>query len=534
MFHFLVTEPNFEASKRGRKSLYWKIFWLVFMLILLTWLWYRLFTKTSSTYEDFQNQSNQSVQKVENDAILLDGLMPENSENVVKNNFGKIDEKEKFEAEKNLKEKESENFLQEFKDKNFSWKNLSEKFQKIIFNSNFSFQGKMKKFSEVFPENSKFYESLKVEDVKKILNGEILMVNDENLTVEIKDKIQDKIKDKIEDKIKDEIQDKNEDFEDEINDENQIFKDKISQENLDEIQKFNDKIQNFYIDRQFIPFNAQLYSMSWDYFTQKLTSTPNSVDIFNFEGILDEIKDTKIFLLADKIGSGKTSTLKEFEKKLKNKSDSWVSWIDLKLNADKIEEILSLKNESKKFFLNFLTSEILKIPEGPSKSAFEYFYDKKRVNFIIDELNDEKSIKFVLKIQNLTEISQFISTSPQLASNFNSNSAKSFKFFPLTKEDRENFIQKFLETSKLKKDEQKEIQKKISKFIEKMNSKSSLGEEKSLNSPKMLKIIAEAALREEKNFDFQNIYQVYENFVEKILMRNLEQNEGEEICKNKF
>jgi hypothetical protein len=207
---------------------------------------------------------------------------------------------------------------------------------------------------------------------------------------------------------------------------------------------------------------------------------------------------------------------------MKEKCERFVSFVNYKA----FSEFSNLSINSKEELQQILTDSILKIPEGPSKSAFEYFFNQNRVNFLIDGVEDEKSLKLIDRIQNLTENSLWISTNSQLADKLEEKlKIKTFKFFPLTKDEREKFIEKFLETSKLDEEQRKEIQVKILRFIEKMNGKS-ISEEKSLSSPMMLKMIAESALKEEKGFDFQNIYQVYESFVEDLMEK---ESEGEKF-----
>ncbi|XP_070490952.1 uncharacterized protein [Chironomus tepperi] len=257
----------------------------------------------------------------------------------------------------------------------------------------------------------------------------------------------------------------------------------------------------------------------------------------NLDEIIEFVKISKVFILADESGAGKTVTLKHIKQYLDEKkyfTDHWISFITLKNNEEYFMKFINKDHNA----LSILRT-IQNINPGIESEIFNNMFENGKVILFFDGYDeicpkvDTFFIKFLKEIkekmikinENGEKIENQIWISTRLQHKKELEKAlktKAFMHEPLSREDIENlFIQTY---NKHKKNDQKDKQiilKEFNNFYEFINT-DKYGQKWSdsfdLNNPLLITIIAElhANNKIELNSESLNLYNIFEKITENV------------------
>ncbi|KAG5669386.1 hypothetical protein PVAND_017273 [Polypedilum vanderplanki] len=275
-----------------------------------------------------------------------------------------------------------------------NFKNLTVPLKAAIFYSNVNFQGKQIKLNEIADE--KILENLKSEQIRDILNRKIITIGKEPI-----------------------------------------------------------KLNENYIERDFIDYNFDSKITEINLATGELELTGECKENFkNFNLIIEEVKESKIFLLADHSGAGKSLTMKksciEIKEKFKN---YFVSFVDLKQHLEIFEKFKNIEGLSEISLLEEILNEILKPSDDFELSILNRLFKSDQMILFFDALDEiapkyeEFFLKLIKSIKNLTKNQQWIATRPQHIEKLKTEfDQKAYKLLPLDEAKTKKFIQNFAET----------------------------------------------------------------------------------------
>ncbi|KAG5669142.1 hypothetical protein PVAND_017037 [Polypedilum vanderplanki] len=290
--------------------------------------------------------------------------------------------------------------------------------------------------------------------------------------------------------------------------------------NLNIQEKLEFPKDEFYKERNFIDslFNDKIwiYDDVMNYLAKEAER--------DFQSIFAEVQKSKIFLLSDHAGAGKSTTMKNLAVKLKNEfPQNWVEFVDLKRHLEVYERIENSEISDIETIIKIF-QEIFKINENLNAKIFEKLFKENRVILFLDGVDEiapkfkQIFIKIITSIKNLTRNQQWIATRPhtdltkELKEKLNIEIA--YKLLLINHIDAKAMIKKYLKLKDLHFD-QEQIEK-ILLNVSKVQVKSS---DNSYNNsiqinPLMIKMIADlCAAKKLENFD-SNRYKLYENLVD--------------------
>ncbi|KAG5666458.1 hypothetical protein PVAND_014485 [Polypedilum vanderplanki] len=235
----------------------------------------------------------------------------------------------------------------------------------------------------------------------------------------------------------------------------------------------------------------------------------------DFDEILAEVCQSKIFLLSDHAGTGKSTTMKNFAKKIKEKfPQNWIEFVDLKRHLKVYEKFEKIFLNEKEKFLRILL-EILSINEKFEIEIFKFLFENGRVILLfdgVDEIAPYYKVPFlnlIKSIKSLTENQQWIATRPQhskeLKEIFNQ---KAYKLLTFNEDQAKEFIDEYFKLKGFTDDN-----KNIFDFINKFGLfKNSL----------MLKMVADLQIIGKLSNENMSETSLYKDFIEmkKIILHN--------------
>jgi len=257
-------------------------------------------------------------------------------------------------------------------------------------------------------------------------------------------------------------------------------------------------------------------------------------DIKNSDEIIGEIRESKIFILADTAGAGKTTSFKNLFLKLKeNYKNYWVSLIELRKFQDIFEKYNQTFSKEKTLTIDKVFEMLLEIlkfdaqkPSLESKIFEKLFYNDKVIVLLdaVDEISPHfnKFIIYVMqKIQKATRNQILVSTRPQHNKDLSESlKVKSFRLVPFTWKEKKSFILEKIKDSEIY-DESKESEV-LSDFDIFFKSIKKIGYfNYDIDNPLMVKIITELYIKGQIDLKNQSL-DLYEIF-EKIEMSHKEQ-----------
>ncbi|CAG9802092.1 unnamed protein product [Chironomus riparius] len=246
-------------------------------------------------------------------------------------------------------------------------------------------------------------------------------------------------------------------------------------------------------------------------------------DIKNSDDIIEEIQESKIFILADTAGAGKTTSFKNLFLKLKeNYKNFWVCLIELR----KFQHIFEVYNKihEKELTIEKVLEMIIKMLNFDSSEPsletklFEKLFFNDKVIFLFDAVDEISPYfnKFIInvlqKIQESTHNQILVSTRPQHAKQLSESlKAKPFKLVPFSWKEKESFILEMLKDSETY-DESKE-QEVLNDFNIFFKSIKNIGYfNYDIDNPLMVKIITELYIIGQIDLKNQSLdlYEIFE------------------------
>lgn len=265
-------------------------------------------------------------------------------------------------------------------------------------------------------------------------------------------------------------------------------------EKVIQIGKTNEISTNFYNERQFIDFDNNVIE--------------NMKNIKSFDDICKIANETKLILLSDYAGSGKTTSFKHFTSKLKEKfSNFWISFIDLKRYLKIYEKY------EKKFTENDVQAillEILDLTDNFEIKIFAKLFIKNQVILLFDSVDEiapkfmEFLLKFINAIRNSTQNQQWIVTRPQHTRELKESfKEQAYKFVPYDNEMIKEFILQYLKSIDVKLDENVDTRcDNIANLVF-----------QNFNNPLLLQIITDTYFHDSEHVNELTLYSLYERII---------------------
>ncbi|KAG5668085.1 hypothetical protein PVAND_016040 [Polypedilum vanderplanki] len=239
--------------------------------------------------------------------------------------------------------------------------------------------------------------------------------------------------------------------------------------------------------------------------------------IKKFKEILKLFESTKLFLVVDKAGAGKSTTFKHLLKNFKSEyKDNYVSYIDLKFYSTIYEKY----NEKMKD-LNLITKEILVDflvdflnIKDIELALFKFCFETNRVILLFDGVDEISPtykhffMNLVQSIKKLTMNYQWISSRRNPGEEIAQVLKLSYFILkPYTDDDIKSMIQNYLKNHKNNLDPEE-----IFDFLKTLDGARN---ENDFNNPLIIKIITEYFIKENMPLDQLNLYNLYKYLFEK-------------------
>jgi ankyrin repeat protein len=178
--------------------------------------------------------------------------------------------------------------------------------------------------------------------------------------------------------------------------------------------------EEFYAVRQFIGSefkNDDIWRRSWNSKFYQLTTDAKAA-ARDFDWILADAREYRLFMLSDHAGAGKSTTMRHLEIKIKNKlPDHWVSYIDLKQHVKVYEEFENRAMDVGS--IRDILLQILSLPaDGLESAVFTHLFNVGRVVLLLDGMDEiaptykEFFIRLITNIKAQTRNQQWIATRP--------------------------------------------------------------------------------------------------------------------------
>ncbi|KAG5666759.1 hypothetical protein PVAND_014769 [Polypedilum vanderplanki] len=403
--------------------------------------------------------------------------------------------------------------------KSFEWKDLNEIEKEKVLNGSVNFRGTDLKFFEIYGKNesNEIFEILQPDQIKNlfemknlelrgILEDKIYLTY-ENMTEKLKAKTENAAIDfqgfpiKVNELLKNET----ENFLLILNSE--LIRGLLKNESQIKIGK-KPKNTDFFIERNFIDFNYE--NNIWD---ENDEMTDNAIKLKrNFESILKEVKESKIFLLSDHAGAGKSTTMKNLALKIKKEMpQNWVEFVDLKRHIGIYKKYENIQEISTETLINIL-KEIFSISLSFESKVFENHFKNGQVVLLLDGVDEiapnykDFFLNFVTVIKELTKNQHWIATRPQHIEELKTVlNSKAYKLLPFNEKQAKDLIKYNFNLNNLTIDNQES-----EKYL-RLISNSKLYQ-KEIN-PLMIKMVVEL-YSFGKLKDFNTKFELYEAMIE--------------------
>ncbi|KAG5667224.1 hypothetical protein PVAND_015215 [Polypedilum vanderplanki] len=270
-------------------------------------------------------------------------------------------------------------------------------------------------------------------------------------------------------------------------------------ENLNYVQDFFYKERNF-IDNE---FDKEKY---FHWYNNELTEDAKEASK-EFESILIEVNQTKIFLLSDHAGAGKSTTMKNLKMKIKERfPQNLVEFVDLKRHLRVYEHYKNDDLNEKESIINVLV-EILSFNKRFEIEIFKNLFLSDRIILLFDGVDEIAPIytkfffKLIKSIKNLTKNQQWISTRPQHTQELKEIfKQKIYKFLPFDENQAKEFVNEYLKSKKFTGDD-----KNVFVIIRKYEL---------FKNPLMLKMVADLQINGKLSNNYENESKFYKDFIE--------------------
>ena len=263
-----------------------------------------------------------------------------------------------------------------------------------------------------------------------------------------------------------------------------------------------------------------------------LTQTENDQAIIienNFDEVIAIVREEKIVLISGEPGMGKTTALKMFAKKLKQKFPSrWISFVDLKEHSTDFKKC---RNESISFtdsfeIATFFGNKILKLKSFEAE-VFILHFNSNRVNILLDGYDEIHSadrtvvLRIIKGVKETTKNQLWITTRSHLTQELkNILHSRTLKLKPLTKSDQKTLFQGYLKTYI----SDKKVRAKKLTEVDQFSNKLNLSSFNDFFSNPLQIIMIASIFKDDQSFDLSNsgLFRTYEIFVTQIVDRFME------------
>ncbi|KAG5669285.1 hypothetical protein PVAND_017175 [Polypedilum vanderplanki] len=214
----------------------------------------------------------------------------------------------------------------------------------------------------------------------------------------------------------------------------------------------------FFMERNFIDNEFDIEKIwRWDWNNKRLILTEDVKEASkNFNSILIEVCQSKIFLLSDCAGAGKTTVMKNLKAKIKeNFPQNWVEYVDLKRHLKVYENYQKSDLNEVEKIINILI-EILSINENFEIEIFKHIFLSGRVVLLFDGVDEiapnykDFFFNLIKNIKYLTENHQWIATRPQHKEELRKiSNEKFYELLPFDFNETQEYIINYFKTKSL-------------------------------------------------------------------------------------
>lgn len=245
-----------------------------------------------------------------------------------------------------------------------------------------------------------------------------------------------------------------------------------------------------------------------------------SLKNITIEQIIDNAESSKVLLLSNEPGMGKTTEFKLMAKRIKKAHpEFWVIFIDLKQHVKAYEKdgkLISLF-ETKNEVANHFQKKIMKIRDFEAK-VFSQLLGSERVVFLMDGFDEispsykEFNLKLTKALMTLTKNQVWISTRPHLAQELKNELKLDLvnKLMPFSEDDECKFIEMLFKAKKIRNIQKINKANEVFRTLEDQHG--------SISNPLILRMIVEVVVESEFNiFDDKelNLHLIYQFFFKK-------------------
>ena len=173
----------------------------------------------------------------------------------------------------------------------------------------------------------------------------------------------------------------------------------------------------------------------------------------DLDKLLQQAKNHRVMLIADKAGMGKTTVLTQLAKRIKQKFPAhWLVRIDLN-NYTELLETQKGKKMDKERVLEFISKEVLKLESDLEKELFKKSFEGSETNKVVvmvdgfDEIcpNYKNTVIDMLQVLKQTSLEQlWVTTRPHLREELEDNLQQlSYTLQPFSEVEQVEFLKKF-------------------------------------------------------------------------------------------
>lgn len=242
--------------------------------------------------------------------------------------------------------------------------------------------------------------------------------------------------------------------------------------------------------------------------------------IKDFEAVKNEVKSSKIFILADHAGNGKTTTFMDYAMKLKAaEKDSWVSYVKLRKFREVFEKFNHKIGSLTEQELLQILSEI--VGEDEKSKIFGKRFVAGKVILLLDGIDEvcPKYEQLLMEILNswkesVSENQLWISTRPHYAEKLKETFGVSVhKFASYSKDEKIQLIINILESKKISdKPTQSQMIEGINNCLSHLELNSISKEE--IDNTLMITMITKLFIQDPSRHDMNNRYELYSAMIE--------------------
>jgi hypothetical protein len=341
----------------------------------------------------------------------------------------------------------------------FKWSKLSNEEKNLFNNAKVNFYGVDVRFRDLFANNSEIYDQLPSDHIKLGLEGNYLELSEViystykqkifltylNMTKNLKENLVTRKVNFQGEKVK--FRDILTNLE-VLNSLNCSEIRETFEGNLIKISSPTEIEIKFFLERAFI--GEEIEIEKWSHYTKGDINFRHR-DVKKSYEIELEVARSKILILSNPAGDGKTETFKHFAMRLKKSSPAnWIQFVDLKKHFNAFKKGTKINFYQKNALLKFLTSNILHLNKLEGEIFLEYF-NSGRITFLWDGFDEisplykDPMLKLISAVKSSSGCLQFISTRPQFSKDLRERlNVPAYKLMQIGKLSRFEFMTKMI------------------------------------------------------------------------------------------